>query len=251
MLLNKDNVWQVFLICILLFTTLFYAFVTGHIWEDFFITFKHSKNLVEGNGLVYHPGEPVHGFTSVINTLLPALYYWISGKSLIATIWLYKLSSIVALIFGTWFFLKEYKKKNENSFLIIIFFSLLYAFEIKTIMFTTNGQEAGFMALFLLPSLIFAFNGFEKNWHWAGICWAGLIYTRPDGVVYILFLAISAIAFGHSRNIKEYKAIIKTGLLCGVLYLPWFVGVWLYYGTPVPHTITAKAALGSIKEPNI
>src|SRR5690606_2816507 len=27
------------------------------------------------------------------------------------------------------------------------------------------------------------------------------------------------------------------------LYLPWFGGAWAYYGTPVPHTVTAKAAV--------
>jgi hypothetical protein len=244
MTFDKNKSWQYFLVVITLATTFFYTLSTGHIWEDFFITFRHSKNLVDGNGLVYQPGEKVHGFTSVINTLLPAFYYWVSGKSFIVSLWLYKISSIAALIFGTWFFLKEYQKKNENVFLLLIFFSLLFAFEAKTIMFTTNGQEAGFMLLFLLPSLIFSYNGYEKNWLWAGICWAGLIYTRPDGVVYIAILTISAIVFGHSRNIKEYKAIIKTAVCCGLLYLPWFIGVWIYYGSPVPHTIIAKASIG-------
>src|SRR5579871_1010837 len=40
-----------------------YAAYTGHIWEDYFITFRYSQNLVEGQGLVYNPGERVHGFT--------------------------------------------------------------------------------------------------------------------------------------------------------------------------------------------
>lgn len=41
----------------------FYAIYTDHAWEDFFITFRFSRNLVEGKGLVYQPGERVHGFT--------------------------------------------------------------------------------------------------------------------------------------------------------------------------------------------
>jgi hypothetical protein len=54
---------------------LLYALYTGHIWEDYFITFRHSQNLCEGHGLVYRPGERVHGFTSPLGTLLPALCY--------------------------------------------------------------------------------------------------------------------------------------------------------------------------------
>src|ERR1700691_4148349 len=34
---------------------------TGHVWEDFLITFRFSENLVLGNGLVYQPGERVCG----------------------------------------------------------------------------------------------------------------------------------------------------------------------------------------------
>ena len=49
-----------------------YALYTDHIWEDFFITFRHSENLARGDGLVYQPGERVHGFTSPLGVLLPA-----------------------------------------------------------------------------------------------------------------------------------------------------------------------------------
>ena len=47
-----------------------YTLYTNHIWEDFFITFRHSQNLCEGKGLVYNEGERVHGFTSPLGVLL-------------------------------------------------------------------------------------------------------------------------------------------------------------------------------------
>ncbi len=239
----KDRAWQYILIITVVFSTLFYVLVTGHIWEDFFITFKHSQNLVEGAGLVYHPGEYVQGFTSVINTLLPALYYWVSGSSLDVTLWLYRISSILALLFGYWFFIKELAKDQERT-LMVLFFSFLIAFPVKTVMFTTNGQEAGFMMLFLLPAMVLAFNGIQHNWKWLGICWAGLFYTRPDAVVYVVFMVISALFFGKYRNKAELQGIVKAGIVLTLLYLPWFIGVWVYYGSPVPHTVYAKASLG-------
>ena len=36
-----------------------FALFTGHIWEDYFITFRSSLNLATGHGLVYQPGERV------------------------------------------------------------------------------------------------------------------------------------------------------------------------------------------------
>jgi hypothetical protein len=48
---------------------------TDQVWEDFLITFRHTKNWVNGLGLTYNPGDRVHGFTSPRNLLLPALGY--------------------------------------------------------------------------------------------------------------------------------------------------------------------------------
>ena len=238
-----ENKLQIFFVSLTILVSLAYVAITNHVWEDFYITFKHSKNLVEGHGLVYNPGERVHGFTSVINTLLPALYYWVSGESFSAAIWLYRLSSIVALVFGGIFFLREIIKQNPESIFVPVVFTVLFAFETKTIMFATNGQEAGFMLLFLLPAVILAYRGFKDNWLWIGICWAGLIYTRPDAPVYIFILSMASVLFGQKSK-EDLISIIKAGTVCAVLYLPWFIGVWLYYGSPVPHTVTAKAGLG-------
>src|SRR5262252_8620700 len=76
---------------------LLYALYTGHIWEDYFITFRHSQNLCEGHGLVYQPGERVHGFTSPLGTLLPALCYWVTGGgSYLYALWLFRVLSAAA-----------------------------------------------------------------------------------------------------------------------------------------------------------
>ncbi|MES1167618.1 MAG: hypothetical protein ABUL61_00470, partial [Oleiharenicola lentus] len=37
---------------------------------------------------------------------------------------------------------------------------------------------------------------------------------------------------------------LKAALLTTVLYGPWFAWAWWYYGSPIPHTIVAKAAAG-------
>ena len=47
-----------------------YALYTGEVWEDFFITFRYSRNLALGNGLVFQPGERVYRLSPPpINTL--------------------------------------------------------------------------------------------------------------------------------------------------------------------------------------
>src|SRR5437763_1329853 len=54
-----------------------FAVATDNLWEDFFITYRCSLNLVHGAGLVYEVGRRVHAFTSPLGVLLPAALSWL------------------------------------------------------------------------------------------------------------------------------------------------------------------------------
>src|SRR4051812_24054502 len=56
-----------------------FAAFADHAWEDYYITLRASRNLVEGHGLVFTPGDHLHTFTSPLGVLLPALCTWIAG----------------------------------------------------------------------------------------------------------------------------------------------------------------------------
>lgn len=43
---------------------LIFALCTDHVWEDLYITFRTSKNLATGQGLVFNLGDRRHTFTS-------------------------------------------------------------------------------------------------------------------------------------------------------------------------------------------
>src|SRR3954447_3347042 len=74
-----------------------YTLYTNHIWEDYFITFRHSQNLCEGKGLLFNPPERVHGFTSPLGVLLPALFHRITGMgSYSPPLWLFRAASLIA-----------------------------------------------------------------------------------------------------------------------------------------------------------
>lgn len=240
---NKKYLYvQIIFVSLAVIIPLSYVFITNHVWEDFFITFKHSKNLAEGNGLVYHPGERVHGFTSVINTLLPSLFYWITGKtSYLPALWLYRIVSIFLYVAAGLYIFRYLKKDKDTSNISLVFFALYYLFVTKTIVFTTNGQEAGFLVFFVLVPLLLTYQSVIENWKVIGLLWAGLMFTRPDGFVYIVAMSLAVLLLTSDNKKSTFISLVKAGLVCGVIYLPWFIFTWLYYGSPVPHTITAKA----------
>ena len=227
--------------CIAAAIPLLYAAWTQHVWEDYYITFKHSKNLVEGHGLGFHPGERLHGFTSPIGTLGPALFYWLSGRSFDATLWLWRVASSLAFAGAVLLMLRLAADFGKHGKWLAIVAAMWVMLDAKSIMYTVNGMETGFMLLFLA----LAFRTFslpaDKGWVWWGISVAGLQWTRPDGVVYALGLAIALLVFAEGKRATVLLALGKASLLAGAIYAPWLLWAWWYYGSPVPNTILAKS----------
>ncbi len=233
--------------CLFVAVPLAYILYTGHMWEDFFITFKYSKNLCEGNGLVYEAGEKVHGFTSPAGTLLPAFCYLVTGAdSFEKAIWLFRiLFCIPAFAAAGVFVLLVFLKDNTiHKLTPAVFAGLLFIVEAKSVMFSVNGMETGLMLFFLAWSFYLVSR--EKiDWLQNGVAWGGLMWTRPDSCIYIAALTAAFFIFGFERRKAFVISILKSSAVAAVVYLPWFLWAWYYYGSPVPNTVLAKEGLNA------
>ena len=196
-----------------------YALYTEHIWEDFFITFRHSQNLCEGKGLVYNEGERVHGFTSPLGTLLPALCYLGTGsQSYLAALWLFRVFCIAAFVGGGVLLLLAVPQDQPMSRAIQVCLGLLYLVEAKSVAYSTNGMETAFMLLFLAWGLYLFCRDTTKHWIACGMCWAGLLWTRPDGCIYIAALGIGYLVFAATP-----RRTVLAGLLHARSYAHSFI----------------------------
>lgn len=224
-----------------------FALYTQHAWEDYYITFRSSQNLATGHGLVYNWGDRLHTFTSPIGVLLPALAYLLTGNSSAAgALWIFRAMSILALAGAVVVLLRLAGRRGAllaGGFLVACLLT-----ESKTLDFTINGMETAFMLLFLAFTLHAHLVGGPRQFWRLGAAWGGLMWTRPDGCVYIALLALAFFLFhdpsstGGSRR-QLFKLYLRAALVCTVIYLPWFVWAWWYYGSPIPHTIIAKSGL--------
>src|ERR1700712_3330783 len=78
--------------------TLLYAGYTDHRWEDWYITYRASKNLATGHGLTFTVGERVYSYTSPLGVLLPAAASLLTGNSSdAAALWIFRVFGAVAL----------------------------------------------------------------------------------------------------------------------------------------------------------
>jgi hypothetical protein len=239
----SDNWWHhelFWFVPLAAISTCAYFLYTRQIQEDFFITFRCSRNLVQGHGLVYNLGERVHGFTSPLGVLLPALCDWVWGaRSYVTSLLSFRILSIAAYVTGGMLVLRSLK--GPQAMLERIFFGCFYILDSKTVAFTTNGMETGFMLLFLGWAIYLLQSEGHDPWLQRGCCWAGLMWTRPDGCIYIAALGLSQLLFQPQKKGRLLASLAKSGLVCAIMYLPWFTWASWYYGSPVPQTIIAKS----------
>lgn len=229
--------------------TLLFAWFTNHAWEDYYITLRASLNLVEGHGLVFNPGEKLHTFTSPLGVLVPALCTWLTGGSghEPAALWLFRIFNAAVLAITAVLVWRRCAALGVGLFARLIGLGLIFA-DAKLVDFSINGMETALLVFFvlLLWSELEAPDG-PRLGGIAAAC-AGLMWTRPDAVILGVALIVPHVLF-RSRTAGAsgvpWSPLLRGVLLGGVLYVPWFAWAWWYYGTPVPHTIIAKAAVTS------
>ena len=235
--------WLVVVLAFLLPLT--FAAFTGHAWEDYFITLRSSRNLVEGHGLVFNPGERVHTFTSPLGVLVPALCTAIAGAAHEqAALWLFRLINAALLAAAALLLWRRAESLRLGSVGRIALFGLLLA-DAKLTDFSINGMETAILVYFLLVlwSELEAPAGPRVTW--LAAAYAGLMWTRPDAFVLAGALTLSHLIFpaqsAGGTPQRPWSQVWRGTLLGVLLYAPWVLWAWWYYGTPVPHTIVAKA----------
>src|SRR4051812_34070544 len=219
-----------------------YTLYTNQIWEDSLITLRQAENLLKGQGLTYNPGELVHGFTSPINVLLLALCHFLTGQSSSdATLWLYRMFSIAAFAASGVLMLKAFHETPPRWSAATWFLGIVYLFDVKNVAFSINGMETAFMLLFVAWAVYLMSRAEPGQWLWRGLCWGGLMWSRPDGCVYIAAFSLSEIIFLSASRRATIISLAKSAAVCFAAYGPWIAWAWWYYGSPIPHTIIAKA----------
>jgi len=246
--LKSEKICSLLLFACVFVISMSFAAYTEHAWEDWYITYRASKNLALGNGLVFTVGERVHSFTSPLGTLLPAvLNFLTANRSDDLVLWLFRTINCCLLGFSAMMLMRM---ANRLNMLILptVMMCGLFALDAKIIDFSINGQETALMMFFLVATIYTLSVSTRHAAIKLGMAWGGLMWTRPDSIVYIGGLALGYLLFnpvtpGSKSRVEIVKLFGKAGLTTFIIYLPWTLWTWYYYATPIPHTITAKGLL--------
>jgi hypothetical protein len=243
--LSSRLLWIFILACAV---PLAFAVYTQHAWEDFYITFRASRNLATGQGLVFNVGDRLQTFTSPIQALLLALSSFLTGNgSERAALWLYRTLSIPAFGLAATLLFATTVRLRYPTFASLVLVGCLLT-DAKSIDFTINGMETAFVLLGFAYAFWAMFGMQARPWLHLGVAWGCLMWARPDSFIYIglftgaVFLFNQPCLTGRSRG-EWLQIFLRAAVVAVLIYLPWFVFAWVYYGSPVPHTVVAKSII--------
>ena len=215
-----------------------YAYYFSWVAEDAYISFRYARNLVEGHGLIFNPGEKVEGYTNFLWTLLlvPGLALQMNPESISLTLGLIFTTLSFIFLFYTH---QEFIGKNS-----IPFFLFALATNYTWACFSTSGLETSLLSALLAASFYFlpkhTQNFSESKLAIIGALQALAVMTRPDAV--LAFGVIATYTIIRSVQLRRLKSVAWLIFPFIALYVPYFLWRYNYYGYFFPNTFYAKAA---------
>jgi arabinofuranosyltransferase len=202
--------------------------LTGaHPIDDAYITFRYARNLAEGLGLVYNPGEWVLGTTTPLWAILLAGGYRLSFTDLP---WLANSLSAVCDA-GCVGLLVHYGLRMGWQPRGAALVGLAWALNPMSIAFATGGMETSLFVLVALVALGLTASG-SYVWLAAGL--SGLaILVRPEGA--LLVATVVGWTWVKQRRYVWQAALAGSApaVIAGVL-------IFWRYGSPLPNSVAAK-----------
>ncbi len=195
--------------------------------DDAFISFRYARNLVDGYGLVFNPGEPVEGYTNFLWTLLIAGTMALGASPLLWVPLLGVATALGALVVA-WVFTPH---DRPAGWLAPSFVAL----NLGLIMEAVQGLETALVALWVGLALALRAREEPGDVPWSAAVAGLAALTRPEG--YLLFGLLEGLGTLWDRRWRH--RLRAWGLFAG-LALPHLAFRVLYYGDIVPNTFHAK-----------
>jgi len=221
------------------------AWSNRFIQDDAFISFRYARNLVEGAGLTYNPGERVEGYTNFLWTLLMALPFWLGFDPV-----RFSQGLGIALFPGSLYLSYRIARSATGSFWAafgaVVFLGTNYTFSI----YATGGLETQLQLVLLLGVIALALETPRTSaltpLRACGISLlsAAALATRLDSALplCLLYLYIGGEMLpeegrASSRPLRTSALLIVPGALLVSIWLIWKLS---YYGDILPNTYYAK-----------
>lgn len=198
--------------------------------DDAFISYQYARNLVEGHGLVFNPGEYVEGYTNLLWTLLVAGGMAL-GRRAEWLGWVLGATSGAATLVATYFYATAVLEATHAWAGAVACGVVLAAASFGV--WTLQGMETPLFAAAVTAALAAQARG--RPW-WASLFAVAATLTRPEGALVAAVVLGAGLLETRGRDAAAWRRIVAYVV---VLALVTVFRV-AYYGAPLPNTFYAK-----------
>jgi arabinofuranosyltransferase len=205
--------------------------------DDAYITFRYARNLLQGNGPVFNPGQAVLGTTTPLYMgLLAAAALPVGGAGAPFPEIAWVLNALADALTCLLLIRIGYRLRSPGAGWAA---AALWAVSPMSVTFAVGGLETSFYILLLVSVLYFRLKG---NIIAVSVLSGLAFLTRPDALI-LLVLVWGELVFSALRQ-RGFRAGIWTVLRAVLPFLliagAWSVFAFLYYGNVLPHSLLAK-----------
>jgi len=208
--------------------------------DDAYITFRYAQNLLQGDGLVYNPGQMVLGTTTPVYALLMAGLAALAGGAHAPFPHLALAVNALADGLTCWLIVRLADKFAARRAGIAA--ALVWALAPMSVTFAIGGMETSLFVALTMAT--FYFHSHDRPVA-AALSGAFSLLTRPDALLFLLPLAVERARRSLPQGRMNPERSPVGAAEAFAFLIP--VGVWailgsLIYGSPIPHSILAKVA---------
>jgi hypothetical protein len=237
-LLPKSNVQKG--VYLLLLAAAVYAIVmtitNWWVCDDAFISFRYAKNLVDGHGLIFNIGEKVEGYSNFLWTIMVAVGMKVSLDPVPFSLVLGGLS-FLAVVIATGLVSYRLTESGKKPLFLVPIAALLLMLHHDMHVYATSGLETMFTtALMMFGFLTLITARDNRKYLLAGFLLTLTALARPDG---LLFTAMGGLFVLIAE--RRFRPAIAYALPVLLLYLPYWIWRYQYYGYVFPNTYYAKS----------
>ncbi len=206
--------------------------------DDAFITFRYSRNLLDGLGFVYNPGVATLGTSTPLFALLMALLGGVTGLRDFPQ---FAVLVSAAADAGTVTLLFLLARRLIDNDWIAALPALLWALSPVSVTFAVGGMETSVTIFWMMAATaLFVLPTRRRGWAEAGVglCVALGFLTRADALLWIGPLLLGQLIAGWRSN-RRWPW--RTWLTAALVLAPWMLYSTLTFGSPIPNSVNAKA----------
>ncbi|MEU6641332.1 hypothetical protein ABZ863_02165 [Saccharomonospora sp. NPDC046836] len=239
--LMTSKVWRVCALLLALALSFVQQLLFSTVAEDAYISFRYARNIADGDGPVFNPGERVEGYSNFLWTVLIALSRAMFGWDVQTGAVVLGIACTLGCVLAAYFLVNRIVAVAEPDGpglpALGVGAAVVTAGASSLAAYGASGLET---PLFLLLMLCIGYALAAGRPVVAGVLAALAIMTRPDGVVVAVLAGLWLVTSALRRRTTAWApAGYALGAL--VLLVPWTAWRVTYYGYLLPNAVAAKS----------